>query len=86
MGSAFRQLCKERTLPLMQVQAYAACTDPEIRATTCAALRELRITVGQLTGLPPAQVQRCLATGMLMTAATAMNLQAVDIPAACGRR
>jgi AcrR family transcriptional regulator len=28
MGNAFGQLCQQRTLPLMQVHAYAACADP----------------------------------------------------------
>ena len=63
----------------MQLHAYAAATDPEIRAATRAAFQELRVSVGQLTGLPPAQVQQWLGIGMLMTATTAMNLQA-DIP------
>ena len=78
MGSAFGQLCKQRTLPLMQVHAYAACSDPEIQAATRAAFRELRITVERLTGLPPAQVQRWFGLGMLMTATTTMDLQAAD--------
>ena len=81
MGSAFGQLCQQRTLPLMQLHAYAACTDPEIRAATRAAFQELRDSVERLTGLlPPARVQGWLGTGMLMTATTAMNPQAADIP------
>jgi len=80
MGTAFGQLCQQRTLPLMQMQAYAACTDPDIQAATRAAFRDLRDSVEQLTGLSPARVQRWLGTGMLMSAATAMNLQAADMP------
>jgi len=80
MGSAFGHLCEEQTLPLMQMHAYAACTDPEIRAATRAAFWELRDSVERLTGLPPAQVQRWFGIGMLMTATTAMNQQAADIP------
>jgi len=76
MESAFGQLCKARTLPLMQMHAYAASTDPEIRAATRAGFRELKNSVEQLTGLPPAQVQRWLGIAVLNTAATAMNLQA----------
>ena len=56
MGSTFGQLCQQRTLPLMQMHAYAASADPEIRSATCAAFRDLRISVGQLTGLPPARL------------------------------
>ena len=80
MESAFGQLCQERMLPLMQMQAYAASTDPDIQAATRAAFRDLSISVEQLTGLSPARVQRWLGTGMLMSAATAMNLQAADMP------
>jgi hypothetical protein len=64
----------------MRLHAYAAAADPEIQATTRAAFRELRDSVEQLTGLPPAQVHRWFGIGILMTAATAMNLQAVHSP------
>jgi AcrR family transcriptional regulator len=80
MGSAFGQLCQQRTLPLMQLHAYAACTDPDIRAATRAAFGDLTDSIERLTGLPPARVQRWLGTGMLMTATTAMNPPAADIP------
>jgi len=81
MGCAFGQLCNERTLPLMQLHAYAAAaTDPEIQAATRAAFQQLRNSVEQLTGLPPPRVQSWFGIGMLMTATTAMNLQAADIP------
>ena len=75
MGCAFGQLCQLRTLPLVQLHAYAACTDPDIRAATRAAYGDLRDSIEWVTGLPPARVQRWLGTGLLMTAATAMNLQ-----------
>lgn len=74
MGSAFGRLCQQRTLPLMQLHAYAAATDPDIGAATWAAFSELRGSVERLTGLPPARVQRWLGTAMLMTATTAMDL------------
>jgi AcrR family transcriptional regulator len=84
MGSAFGQLCQQRTLPLMQLHAYAACTDRDVRVATQAAFGDLREAVERLTGLPPARVQRWLGIAMLMTAATAMNLQATGTePAGC---
>ena len=78
MGTAFAQLCQQRTLPLMQVHAYAACTDPEIRAATRTAAGDLTDCLERLTGLPPAQVHRWLGTGLLMTAAIAMDLHSAD--------
>lgn len=83
IGSAFGQLCRQRTLPLMQVHAYAACADPEIRAATHAAFGDLRDSVERLTGLPPAQVQRWFGTAILMTAATAMDLPATGTRPNC---
>jgi AcrR family transcriptional regulator len=80
MGSAFGQLCQQRTLPLMQLHAYAACADPDIRAATRAAFRDLTDSVERLTGPPPARAHRWLGTGALRTATTAMNLHAADIP------
>lgn len=76
--SAFGQLFKQRTLPLMRVHAYVSGTDPEIQGATSAAFRELRDSLERLTGPPPAQVQRSSGIGMLMTATTAMDLQAID--------
>ena len=79
MGTAFAQLCQQRTLPLLaQLHAYAACTDPRIRAATRAAFGDLRHCVERLTGLPPARVHRWLGTGLLMTAAIAMDLHSAD--------
>jgi AcrR family transcriptional regulator len=69
MGTAFARLCQQRTLPLLQVHAYAARTDPEIRAATQASFGDLRDCVERLTGLPPARVHRWLGTGLLIAAA-----------------
>jgi len=86
MGTAFAQLCQQRTLPLLQVHAYAACTDSQIQAATRAAFGDLRDCVERLTG-PPARVHRWLGTGLLISAATAMDLHPADkSPAALPRR
>jgi len=78
IGRAFGRLRQQRTLPLMQLHAYAACTDPEIQAATRAAFGDFTDCPERLTGLPPARVHRWLGTGLLMTAATAMDLRAID--------
>ena len=85
IGSAFAQLCQQRTLPLPQVHAYAARTDPQIQAATQAAFGELADCIELLTGLPPAQVHRWLGTGLLIAAATDLH-PADKSPAASPRR
>jgi hypothetical protein len=76
--NAFSRLRKERTLLLVQIHACAAWTDPRIQAATRTEFQELWLMAGRLTGLPPDRVRDWFGSGMLMTATTAMDLQAVD--------
>ncbi len=78
MGDAYEQLLEDRTLLLVQMQAYAACDDPDIKAATRAGFRNLWQLVERLTGLPFQQVVDFFAIGMLMNVAAAMDLPAVD--------
>ena len=78
MGDAYARLLADRTLLLLQLQAYAACADPEIQAVTRAGFKRLWMLVQRLTGLPYEQVVEFFAMGMLMNVAAAMNLPSVD--------
>jgi AcrR family transcriptional regulator len=78
MADAYEQLLEDRTLLLLQMQAYAACHDPEIRAATRAGFKKLWELVERLTGLPFQTVVDFFAVGMLMNVAAAMDLPAVD--------
>lgn len=78
MAGAYHGLLEDRTLLLQQLQAYAACEDPEIRATTRDGYARLWSVVERLTGLPFQQVVEFFAMGMLMTVAAAMDLPSVD--------
>jgi AcrR family transcriptional regulator len=78
MADAYERLLEDRTLLLMQMQAYAACEDPEIRAATRAGFKRLWELTERLTGLPFQQVVDFFAVGMLMNVAAAMDLPAVD--------
>jgi AcrR family transcriptional regulator len=78
MGRAYELLLEDRTLLLLQMQAYAACDDPEIRAATRAGYKKLWMLVERVTGLPFEQVVEFFAMGMLMNVAAAMDLPAVD--------
>jgi AcrR family transcriptional regulator len=78
MGDAYEQLLDNRTLLLLQMHAYAACDDPDIRTATRAGFRALWMLVERLTGLPFDRVIQFFAMGMLMNVAAAMDLPAVD--------
>ena len=78
MAGAYHQLLKDRTLLLLQMQAYAACDDPEIRDATRTGFKKLWALVERLSGLPYERVVTFLAMGMLMNVAAAMDLPAVD--------
>jgi AcrR family transcriptional regulator len=78
MGEAYERLLDDRTLLLMQMQAYAACDDPEIRAATRAGFKKLWELTEKLTGLPFQRVVDFFAVGMLMNVAAAMDLPVVD--------
>jgi len=78
MGDAYERLLDDRILLLLQMQAYAACDDPEIRAATRAGFKRLWEQVERLTGLPFQTVVDFFAVGMLMNVAAAMDLPSVD--------
>ena len=78
MGEAYEQLLDNRTLLLLQMHAYAACDDPDIRTATRAGFRALWMLVERLTGLPFDRVIQFFAMGMLINVAAAMDLPAVD--------
>jgi AcrR family transcriptional regulator len=78
MAKAYELLLDDRTLLLMQMQAYAACDDPEVRAATRAGYKRLWELVERITGLPSRSVVDFFAVGMLMNVAAAMDLPSVD--------
>jgi AcrR family transcriptional regulator len=78
MADAYELLLDDRTLLLLQMQAYAACDDPEVRATTRAGFKALWELIERLTGLPFQTVVDFFAVGMLMNVAAAMDLPSVD--------
>ena len=78
MADVYVVLLNDRTLLLLQMQAYAACDDPEVRATTRAGFKALWELTERLTGLPFQQVVDFFAVGMLMNVAAALDLPSVD--------
>jgi AcrR family transcriptional regulator len=78
MGDEYERLLDDRTLLLLQMHAYAACEDLEIRAATRAGFKRLWSLAERLSGLPFDRIVAFFAMGMLMNVAAAMDLPAVD--------
>jgi AcrR family transcriptional regulator len=78
MGLAYQRLLEDRRLLLMQMQAYAACEDEEIRDAVREEMLRLVSFVQSASGAPDKTVREWLAYGMLMNAVAAMDLTGVD--------
>jgi AcrR family transcriptional regulator len=80
MGRAYEQLLADREMLLLQMQMYAACSDPEIRDMTRAGFAGLFRYVEQVSGAGTSEIRDFFATGMLMNVAATM-----DLPQICGQ-
>jgi AcrR family transcriptional regulator len=78
MGVAYGRLIDDRSLLLMQLQAYSACADEEIRSVVREEMLRLVTFVQSASGAPEAAVREWLAYGMLMNVVVAMDLTDVD--------
>lgn len=78
MGDAYRNLLTDRELLLCQLQAYAACADPDVRAATRKGFRRIWAAVSGLSGASNDRMVPFIATGMLLNVAAAMQLDEVD--------
>jgi AcrR family transcriptional regulator len=78
MGDAYGALLADRDLLRHQMQAYAACDDPDVREATRAGFGRLWGIVQRATGADADYVRTFFATGMLMNVIAAMDLGAYD--------
>jgi len=74
MGEAYVQLLTDRTYLRSQMQAYAACDDPEICEVVRNGFGDLVAYVERVSGLPPEDVTKFFACGMLLNVFASMNL------------
>ncbi len=75
MGRAYGELViSDRTRLLGQLQAYAACDDPDVRAAMRLGYGELYRFVEAVADVPNETVTRWFATGMLLNVIAAMDL------------
>ena len=74
MGDAYGAYLRDRTLLLIQLQAYAACDDAEVRAAVRDGFGAIVETVRARSAAPDAVIRDWLAIGMLWNVAVAMDL------------
>jgi AcrR family transcriptional regulator len=75
MGTAYvERLHVDRSRLLLQMQAYAACEDAEIRGVVREGYGDLVAYVERVSGLEPRVVARFFAQGMLMNTFASMGL------------
>jgi AcrR family transcriptional regulator len=80
MGQAYMELLNDRTRLRGQMQAYAACDDPDIRTVVQGGYADLVAYVERVADLPPAQISRFFAAGMLLNVIASMGLQSPTEP------
>ncbi len=80
MGHAYMELLSDRTRLQSQMQAYAACDDPEVRAVAREGYGQLVELVERATGLDTDTVRDFFARGMLLNVMAQMDLLACSEP------
>jgi AcrR family transcriptional regulator len=92
MGQAYREeLLPDRTRLRGQMQAYAACDDPEICEVVRNGYGDLVAYVERVSGAPTEEVTRFFAAGMLLNVIASMGVQdgeepwAASLLAGCGK-
>src|SRR5919197_3867873 len=75
MGTAYvEELLPDRIMLLGQLQAYAACEDPDIREEVRNGYGDLVAYVERVSGLPPEKIFEFFATGMMLNVIASMEL------------
>ena len=74
MGEAYQELLVDRTRLRAQMQAYAACDDPDIREVVRNGFGDIVAYVERVSGLPEEDVTQFFAVGMLMNVMASMDL------------
>jgi len=74
MGEAYVEMIRDRRKLRMQMQAYAACDDPEVRRAVQAGFAGLVEYIEQATGAPAEDVSHFVAKGMLLNVMASMQV------------
>ena len=74
MGEAYKRLLADRTLLLVQLQAYAACSDPDVRTVVRQEWGLLYRRVMEASGASREELHQFFAEGMLLNLGAATGL------------
>ena len=74
MGRTYMTMLKDRTLLLVQLQAYAACADSDVQSVVREEYGRLYATVAKESGATPEELHRFFAGGMLLNVGAAIGL------------
>jgi AcrR family transcriptional regulator len=86
MGGYYDRALGDRTDLLVQLQAFAACGDPEVREVVRQQLARMWTATAEHTRLPPVAVKSFIAYGMLLNVAAAIEVDDIDADWARGIR
>jgi AcrR family transcriptional regulator len=75
MGLRYKELLHDRTLLLVQLQAYAACDDADVREVVRHEWHELHRFVAEVSGASPQEVFEFFSIGMLLNVGAAIQLE-----------
>lgn len=86
MGGYYDRALADRTELLVQLQAFAACGDREVREVVREHMARMWAATADHTGMPPVAVKSFVAYGMLLNVAAALDIDDVDAEWARGIR
>jgi AcrR family transcriptional regulator len=78
MGRRYYERLADETMLLLQLQAFAACGDEEVRDAVRESFGRMWRAVATVTGLEPVQVKTFMAFGMLLNTGAALDLADLD--------
>jgi AcrR family transcriptional regulator len=74
MGLAYKKLLADRTLLRLQLQSYAACSDPDVRTAVREGWGQLYRRVREVSGASRDELHEFFAEGMLLNLGAAVGL------------
>jgi AcrR family transcriptional regulator len=78
MAAAYTALLEDPGILLVQLQAQAAASEPEVRGALRRGFADLLDLAERLSGAPPQEIQRFFARGMLCNVSAAMQIYELD--------
>lgn len=75
MGHRYHELLRDRTLLLVQLQAYAACDDADVRDAVREEWGALHRMVASASGATPEEIFEFFSIGMMLNVGAAIQLQ-----------